>query len=134
MQVLDTKLAMIMINKAKHFKHTELACKCCGLALMDDLLIPRLDKLRELFGKPLTINSGYRCVTHNKAVGGSLNSKHCLGQAVDISIAKFDSADIHKLLTLVFQLGFSGVELPSRQTAVLHIDIRANSTWIGYYP
>jgi uncharacterized protein YcbK (DUF882 family) len=33
-----------------------------------------LDPLRELYGKPITVNSGYRCPALNKAVGGVSNS------------------------------------------------------------
>ena len=43
-----------------------------------------LDPLREWYGKPIYINSGYRSEALNKAVGGSKSSQHLLGQAADI--------------------------------------------------
>lgn len=43
-----------------------------------------LDPLREWYGKPIYVNSGYRSEVLNKAVGGSKSSQHLLGQAVDI--------------------------------------------------
>jgi hypothetical protein len=43
-----------------------------------------LDPLREAFGKPIYVNSGYRCPALNTAVGGSRNSQHIQGQAADI--------------------------------------------------
>lgn len=44
-----------------------------------------LEKLRTLNGNsPLFLNSGYRCLRLNKAVGGVKSSQHLLGQAVDI--------------------------------------------------
>lgn len=43
-----------------------------------------LDPLRELYGKPIIVNSGYRCSKLNKAVGGARNSQHLTGQASDI--------------------------------------------------
>ena len=43
-----------------------------------------LDPLRELYGKPIIVNSGYRCPKLNKAVGGTRNSQHLIGQASDI--------------------------------------------------
>ena len=43
-----------------------------------------LDPLRELYGKPIIVNSGYRCPKLNKAVGGARNSQHLIGQASDI--------------------------------------------------
>lgn len=50
-----------------------------------------LDPLREKYGKPIYVNSGYRCPALNKAVNGSKTSQHMNGLAVDIttrSIAK----------------------------------------------
>lgn len=37
-------------------------------------------------GKKLKINSGYRTIKHNSAVGGSKTSSHLKGLAVDISV------------------------------------------------
>ena len=45
-----------------------------------------LDPLRDEYGKPIYVNSGYRCEKHNKAVGGVPRSQHMLGQAADISL------------------------------------------------
>lgn len=44
-----------------------------------------LDPLREKYGKPITVNSGYRCAALNKATGGSKTSHHTLGLAADIT-------------------------------------------------
>lgn len=43
-----------------------------------------LNKVREEFGEPIYVNSGYRCPELNKAVGGSKNSYHMTGLAVDL--------------------------------------------------
>ena len=43
-----------------------------------------LDPLRDWYGKPLTVSSGYRCAALNKAVKGTSNSQHMSGQAADI--------------------------------------------------
>ena len=43
-----------------------------------------LQPLRDIYGKPIRINSGYRCPELNKAVGGVPNSQHVLGEAADI--------------------------------------------------
>lgn len=44
-----------------------------------------LDPLREAYGKPITINSGYRSPALNKAVKGSATSDHMKGCATDIT-------------------------------------------------
>jgi hypothetical protein len=42
--------------------------------------------IREHFGKPIHISSGYRSAALNKAVGGSSSSQHCTGEAIDIDM------------------------------------------------
>jgi hypothetical protein len=42
--------------------------------------------IREHFGKPIHISSGYRSAALNKAIGGSKTSQHCSGEAVDIDM------------------------------------------------
>lgn len=49
-----------------------------------DYIMDQLDTIREGYGKPIVINSGYRCPELNKAVGGVSNSYHQKGLAVDI--------------------------------------------------
>ena len=44
-----------------------------------------LDPLREAYGKPIRVNSGFRCPALNKAVGGSATSDHMTGRAADIT-------------------------------------------------
>jgi len=43
------------------------------------------EPLRKWYGKPIKINSFFRCEALNKAVGGSATSQHCKGEAIDIS-------------------------------------------------
>lgn len=50
-------------------------------ALVDDVLQP----LRTAWGKPLVINSGYRCPELNAAVGGVATSQHVKGEAADVA-------------------------------------------------
>lgn len=49
-------------------------------ALVDNVL----DPLRTWWGKPITVNSGYRCPELNAAVKGSKTSQHMKGEAADI--------------------------------------------------
>lgn len=56
-------------------------------ALMDECL----DKVREMWGKPIGVNSGYRSAELNKAVGGAKNSQHLRGEAADITTGSKDN-------------------------------------------
>ena len=51
------------------------------IALVNNVLQP----LRDAWGGPLKINSGYRCKELNKAVGGVESSQHRKGQAADVA-------------------------------------------------
>ena len=53
-------------------------------AHLQELTETILDPLREAWGGPLVINSGYRCEALNRAVGGSATSAHMFGYAADI--------------------------------------------------
>lgn len=74
----------------KYFTMNEFQCKDgCEMpasaqenikALVEHVLGP----VRERFGKPIYVNSGYRCPRHNLKVGGAVNSQHMKGEAADI--------------------------------------------------
>lgn len=53
-----------------------------------------LDPLRRLYGKPIKINSGFRCQQLNKLVGGVPNSWHQYGNAADIHINNVEEAEV----------------------------------------
>jgi hypothetical protein len=52
---------------------------------LENLVEHILDPLRERYGKPIHVNSGYRCPALNKAVNGSKTSHHMTGLAADIT-------------------------------------------------
>ena len=72
----------------KNFSRDEFACKgegCCGNSSPISLnLVEALQELRSTIDQPIIIVSGFRCRTHNRAVGGAVDSQHCLGTAADI--------------------------------------------------
>lgn len=66
------------------------------IALVDNVLEP----LREAWGGPLFINSGYRCKELNELVGGVETSQHRKGQASDVGVT-----DPYALAKLVQKMG-----------------------------
>lgn len=74
-----------------NFKLSEFRCPCCkdGDKIVKPALLEALQKLRDLYGKPMRIDSGYRCPKHNPKVGGALHSAHLTGEAADVE--DFDS-------------------------------------------
>ena len=75
--------------RIKYFKKSEFACKCGKYcdgypAEIDMNMVKIADEIRARIGKPISINSGLRCKTHNANVGGVSNSQHLLGKAADL--------------------------------------------------
>lgn len=68
--------------------------------LRDNILNP----LRQEFGEPILITSGYRSPRLNAAVGGSVNSQHMLGQAADIKAAHGGMEANRRLFAIVQRL------------------------------
>jgi uncharacterized protein YcbK (DUF882 family) len=75
-----------MGDLTKNFSSKELKCPCCGLFKKNDSLALLLQTIRDAIGRPVIINSGTRCTTHNKEVGGVGNSAHLTGEAADIYV------------------------------------------------
>lgn len=69
---------------------------------LKELIENVLDPLRETYGKPIRVNSGYRCPKLNKAVKGSPTSDHMKGMAADITGGSV--AENKKLFELIQRL------------------------------
>lgn len=63
-----------------------------------------LDPLREAYGRPLIVTSGFRCEKLNKAVKGSSTSQHRFGQAADIRSKEDTKSENKKIFDLAQQL------------------------------
>ena len=92
-----------MKNKWKYFTldeliHSDTADRLCidntpdddAIDNLDRLVTRVLDKLRDGWGRPIIVTSGYRCKELNAAVGGARNSQHLKGQAADIISDDFE--------------------------------------------
>lgn len=96
-------------------------CKCtnseCVVQIIDDELMEKLVKLRELCGKSIVVTSGYRCEAHNKKIGGHPNSSHIKGLAADLVCAGMNIKDFNALVEKVFNnIGIAN--------SFTHVDVR----------
>lgn len=113
-----------------NFRAREFDCKgsgCCSENKVDEKLVEYLQKIRDHFGKPVDITSGYRCAEHNAKVGGVSSSLHTKGQAADFVIDGVDPYDIAKYAE---SIGVKGI---GHYDDFVHIDTRANkSFWYSH--
>lgn len=84
-----------------------------------------LDPLRQAWGAPIVVTSGYRCPKLNAAVGGSSTSQHARGQAADIRTVSDRPSENRKLLELIVKLG-----LPFDQLINEYPDAQGNPDWV----
>ena len=86
--------------------------------LMDKSLLEMLDEVRDKFDKPMYITSGYRTEKHNTKVGGTPNSSHLRGLAVDIACSS--SVDRYHLINCLLDVGFKRIGIAN---SFIHVDI-----------
>lgn len=120
----------------EHFNVSEFRCKCGGNH--DTILNPELPgKLEQLFKalncSAIIINSGYRCASHDKAVGGSGTGHHVYGNAADI-VCYDQSGKIissKKVSCVAQDVGFGGISNIDGTYTATHVDVRTSNFWKG---
>ena len=108
---------------SEHFDESEFTCHHCGSIGngMNPALIRELEKLRKIVGKPLHVNSGYRCPIHNANVGGATRSQHKLNNAADIAVP--DGMTFEEFRRACNQCDFDAIGLYPDQWFI-HLDVR----------
>lgn len=86
-----------------------------------------LDDIREKFGKPILVNSGYRSPEHNRRVGGAPRSYHVRGMAADIRPQNLQ--DLKQLYEIANRLNPNGGI--GKYPSFVHVDIGPVRRWNG---
>ena len=91
-----------MLQKGRlteHFTKKEFDCKCgCDTGSINMVLVERLEQARRDYGRPMRINSGIRCLEHNRKIGSTDTSSHIKCLAAVISCVGM--GDRHKMLSI----------------------------------
>jgi len=90
------------------------------------LLACQLQTLRDLILKPIKINSGYRSIKHNKAIGGVKNSQHVNGNASDIVVEGIEPNELADIIETLISKGVmlqGGIGI---YKTFVHYDIRGH--------
>ena len=119
----------------EHFNVSEFRCKCGGGhdTTLDTSLVELLEKLyKALNCSKIIVNSGYRCVSHDKAVGGNGYGQHTRGTAADIVCYDQDGCKIpsQKVCCAAQDVGFSGIANIDKTYTATHVDV-ADRKWYG---
>ena len=125
-----------------HFSESELACPHCGVNGCRQELVDALEAFRALAGKPVMIDSAYRCPKHNAQAGGAGKSEHVEGMAADIRVEGMTAAQLEEVARGIPAI--RGIGRADHQQYV-HIDVRPtrtlaqwcyspNGKWCSYYP
>lgn len=114
---------------SKNFVDKEFACKCCGQSNMHFTFILYLQAMRDHFGKPIVVTSGFRCKKHNEKIGGSPNSMHMKGMAADIRV--HNSNERFELVDAAIKAGFKRIGI--YMNAHIHVDTKPEKPiiWTG---
>lgn len=119
----------------KYFDMSEFACKHCGRLPengMSPALLEALDKLREAWGGPIIVSSGWRCKEHNAEIGGVSNSQHTLGTAADIyTVGGYN--EYRQLLQLARDMRLFDASGEYNTSMFIHLDQRDGGTNPNYY-
>ena len=100
----------------KYFKMKEFECRDgCEMPAsarenIEALVEAVLDPARERLGKPIRVNSGYRCAKHNREVGGVAASQHLLGEAADVApaglqVTAYGLKELERLARIIVENG-----------------------------
>lgn len=116
-----------------HFHMRELACRHCGRIPSVEVIQDTcewLERVRAALGGHIThINSGARCPTHNRAVGGVVGSLHVKGWASDITVRDLSPKEVQKRCKALQATGLvGGLGVYSSFT---HIDRGPKRSWRG---
>lgn len=111
-----------MGDLSEHFNRSEFVCPCgCGFDTVDAELIAVLENVRTMLrNRPVTVNSGCRCIRHNVKVGGDENSMHRKGKAADIAVSGLDADTVADCLESLYPDKYGIGRYPS----CVHVDVR----------
>jgi hypothetical protein len=124
------------VQLSENFDSYEFRCglgrSCpCSTVLVDDKLVEYLQKIRDHFGKTVTITSAYRCPDYNSSVSKATSSYHTRGMAADIVVSGVTPREVAKYAE---SIGIKGVGLyeTDKDGHFVHIDTRTTkSFWYG---
>lgn len=127
----ELRIAVFSIGKdgnkkiSASFGVKEFGCKDKSDKVLLDVVFVRdkLQKIRDHFGSPVTVNSGYRTSAYNKKVGGASSSYHLYGRAFDIEVKGHTPEEVAKYAQTI---AINGI---IQYNGFVHLDSRPERYW-----
>lgn len=119
-----------------HFCAKEFQYKC-GASHSTRIADPLIEKLEALYGaldcSKIIVNSGYRCESHDKAVGGSGSGQHTKWTTADVVCYDASGSVISskRVCCAAQDLGFPGIANINAKYQLTHLDVRSDGTYYG---
>ena len=95
-------------------------------------LAVQLEIIRSHFNAPITINSAYRSLEHNRKIGSNDSSQHILGKAVDIVVKGVAPDDVYDAIEFLISEGLVKEGGLGRYNTFTHYDIRGTRARWNY--
>lgn len=125
------------------FTPSEIMCRCgCEEVYVDPVAMDALQRLRDLLGWPVVVDSGHRCAAHNADVGGAVGSEH-LKLAFDVKLMGYTRGSV---LAFAKDAGFTrfglmehGIHLDTHPMDATHARMwtygkASRAAWAGLFP
>ncbi|WP_291812793.1 D-Ala-D-Ala carboxypeptidase family metallohydrolase [Limnobacter sp.] len=120
-------------SKYPNFSRKEFECSATGFCDMDPEFMEQMQILREIYGKPMVITSGYRdAIEHPIEANKTRPGAHAYGVAADIKVAY---SDAHELLHCAIELNvFNGIGIAQKgdpDKRFIHLDMATSEMLDG---
>jgi len=123
---LDSYIKTTYKKRWEFFSEDELRCKGTGELDMDEEFMKKLIALRKELNQYFKIISGYRHMAYNDVLGGTRDSPHLLGKAVDIAC---HGGKAYNIIRLGIKHGFIGIGVKQhgeKEDRFVHLDTMSN--------
>lgn len=101
-----------------NFQRHELECSCgCGKSDMDGDFMEKLQHMRQLLGRPISLSSGFRCADHEEERNKTQPGAHAAGLAADIEVS--NGHERFKVIEAAIHVGMKGIGVAN---SFVHVD------------
>jgi len=111
-----------MGDLTRHFSHYECECSCCKEMRTTMVFLNRMDMVRDLYAKPISPSSVYRCSNYNQQVAKSGLSGPHTSAAMDIPCVGEQATELIKIALFMEFKGIGVYQSGDHHKRFIHLD------------